>query len=401
MADEKEVTIANTHVPDKVYGYGLQVRQMLYELLNCGIDSVVSIEKFDDVGVESEVEKTAIQTKSALSDRNPVSDRAVDLWKTLYNWLLALKGRELPLDSTLFTLVINVDKRGNIVTWLNQARDAKEAEAAYEKIRGEFIGEDGKYIKQSDSINNYIVTFLAEENKKYALCIIEKFKLVVIGEGHTNKLYDEFKAKTYLPSDIQQLVFDKMLGWIDKTTALQIESGQVMQIAKKSFNNELILTQTLVNQNKALVELAPSPTNAEIELQQNEYKIYIRQLQIIDLDYDAQLTAINDYLKAFTNRTMWAVKGDINEELLQSYYKDLEERWKIKKNIIEMDKDEWEEAKRGRYLYYKCQDEDVNMGVIVTPRSFKNGCYHELADQQQIGWHPNYEQKLKEEKKDV
>ena len=192
-----------------------------------------------------------------------------------------------------------------------------------------------------------------------------------------------------------------MLGWIDKTTALQIESGQVMQIAKKSFNNELILTQTLVNQNKSLVELAPSPTKAEIELQQNEYKTYIRQLQIIDLDYDAQLTAINDYLKAFANRTMWAVKGDINEEILQNYYMDLEGRWKTKKNIIEMDKDEWEEAKRGRYLYYKCQDEDVNMGVIVTPRSFKNGCYHELADQQQIGWHPNYKEKLKEDEKDV
>ena len=40
MADEKEVTIANTHVPDKLYGYGLQVRQMLYELLNCEIDAV-------------------------------------------------------------------------------------------------------------------------------------------------------------------------------------------------------------------------------------------------------------------------------------------------------------------------------------------------------------------------
>lgn len=41
------------------------------------------------------------------------------------------------------------------------------------------------------------------------------------------------------------------------------------------------------------------------------------------------------------------------------------------------------------------------MGLIVTPRSFKNGCYHELADQQQIGWHPNYKQKLKEDEEDV
>ena len=209
--DEKAVTITNTHVPDKLYGYGLQVRQMLYELLNCGIDCVVSVENGN--------EKIAIQTKSALSDRNPVSDRAVDLWKTLYNWLSALKEGELPLDSTIFTLVINVNKSGNIVTWLNQVCDEKGSEEVYQKIRDVFTGEDGKYIEQSDSINHYIVSFLAEENKKYALYIIEKFKLVVIGEGHTDKLYDEFRAKTYLPSDIQLLVFDKMLGWIDKTTS--------------------------------------------------------------------------------------------------------------------------------------------------------------------------------------
>ena len=230
VSDETRISIANTHVPDKLYGYGLQVRQMLFELLNCEINSVVSVEKFDDIGIENGKEKTAIQTKSALSNRNPVSDRAIDLWKTLYNWLLALKENELPIGFTLFTLVINVNKSGNIVTWLNQARNEKEAEVEYKKIRGEFIGKSGEYIKQNDSINNYIMTFLAEKNKKYALDIIEKFKLVVIGEGHTDKIYDEFRAKTYLASDIQQLVFDKMLGWIDKTTALQIESGQVMQI---------------------------------------------------------------------------------------------------------------------------------------------------------------------------
>lgn len=401
VADEKDVTITNTHVPDKVYGYGLQVRQMLYELLNCAMDSVVSIEKFDDVGVENGDEKKAIQTKSALSDRNPVSDRAVDLWKTLYNWLIALKEGELPLNSTLFILLINIKKSGNIVTWLNQVRDEKEAEEVYQKIRGVFTGEDGKYIEQSDSINEYIVTFLTEENKKYVLRIIEKFKLVVMDEGHTNRIYEEFRSKTYLPSDIQQLVFDKMLGWIDKTTALQIENGQIMQIAKEGFNKELILTQTLINQNKCLIELAPNPTNVEIELQKNEYKTYIRQLQIIDLEYDDQLAAINDYLKASVNRTRWAVNGDINEEIIQHYYEELEAHWKTKKNIIEIDKDEWEEAKRGRYLYYMCQDEDINMGVIMTSRSFKNGCYHELADQQQIGWHPNYKQKLKEDENDV
>lgn len=63
MDDEKAVTITNTHVPDKLYGYGLQVRQMLYELLNCGIDCVVSVEKFDDVGVEMVMRKLQYKQK--------------------------------------------------------------------------------------------------------------------------------------------------------------------------------------------------------------------------------------------------------------------------------------------------------------------------------------------------
>lgn len=396
MADEKKTNIANTHVPDKLYGYGLQVRQMLYELLNCSINSIVSIEKFDDVGVENGDKKTAIQTKSALSDRNPVSDKAVDLWKTLYNWLIALIAGELSIGNTLFVLVINVNKSGDIVEWMNLATNKKDSKQVYEKIRIKFSDMDGNYIQQSDSINKYIKAFLNKDNEKYALYIIEKFKLVVLGEGHTKAIYDEFIAKTYLPSDIQELVFDKMLGWIDKKTALQKENGCIMQISKQEFNKELTLTHKMVNQNKCLIELAPNPTITEVELQQNEYKTYIRQLQIIDVDYDEQLSAINDYLKASANRTIWAVNGDINEEVLKNYYETLIKRWKVKKNIIEMEKEEWKEAKRGKYLYYKCQEEDVNMGIMVMSQGFKNGCYHELADQQQIGWHPDYKEKLKE-----
>ncbi len=399
LEDKKDIEISNTHVPDKLYGYGLQVRQMLYELLNCELESTVSVEKFDDVGIENPNGKEAIQTKSALSARNPVSDKATDLWKTLYNWLIALKVGELSMDNTLFTLVINVDKSGGIVSSINMARNSEESLTAYENIKNAFLDNEENYIQQSDSINQYVETFISDENKRYALCIIEKFKLVVMDEGHTNKIYQEFKAKTYLPADIQELVFDKILGWIDKKTALQIENSQPMQISKEEFQNEMILTQKWVNQNKCLVELAPNPTNTEIELQQREYKTYIRQLQLIELDYDDQLEAINDYLKAAANRTVWAVKGDVNEEIITQYFEDLKSRWKTKRNIVELDKDTWEEPKRGKYLYNMCVDEDVNMGILVTPRFFKNGCYHELADMEEIGWHPIYKKKLKEDEK--
>ena len=46
----------NTHVPDKLEGYMLQVRHALYELI-CLDERVVSVEAYDDVAVEKTLTK--------------------------------------------------------------------------------------------------------------------------------------------------------------------------------------------------------------------------------------------------------------------------------------------------------------------------------------------------------
>lgn len=79
---DQENTLARTHVPDKVYAYSLQVRHSLYELLRCSTDDVVSIEVLEDVAVEKKDGSVkATQVKSVLSENNPISNRAKDLWK--------------------------------------------------------------------------------------------------------------------------------------------------------------------------------------------------------------------------------------------------------------------------------------------------------------------------------
>ena len=49
---KNRLSLSNTHVPDKVYAYMIQSHHMLYELLNCEKGDSVSVEVFDDVGVE-------------------------------------------------------------------------------------------------------------------------------------------------------------------------------------------------------------------------------------------------------------------------------------------------------------------------------------------------------------
>ena len=59
--------------------------------------------------------RDAIQLKSALSNRNPVSNKAIDLWKTMYNWMLSAETGELDPENTKYILFINVNKKGTIV----------------------------------------------------------------------------------------------------------------------------------------------------------------------------------------------------------------------------------------------------------------------------------------------
>ena len=60
-----------TLVPDKLQGYLLQVRHMLYELISVD-DRIVSIEKLDDVAVEADGKVIAEQVKSVTSANNPI-----------------------------------------------------------------------------------------------------------------------------------------------------------------------------------------------------------------------------------------------------------------------------------------------------------------------------------------
>lgn len=57
-------------------------------------NNIISLEVFDDIGEENGDNKTAVQLKSA-QKHNPISNRSVDLWKTLSNWIDSINNKEL------------------------------------------------------------------------------------------------------------------------------------------------------------------------------------------------------------------------------------------------------------------------------------------------------------------
>lgn len=393
----KSVKLSSTHVPDKVYAYSLQVRHMMYELLDCKEGDCVSVEVFDDIGVEkSDGTKDAIQAKSALSNRNPVSARATDLWKTLYNWLISVQEKEIDINCTNFKLLITVDKHGNIVDAFNDAITYEQSSLAWEEARLEFYDKEEKEKKFGDEYASYVRTFFAKENKSDACKIIQNFKLKTLSKKHTEILYEKFEEKTIISKESLDIMFVYMLGWIDKRTAELVEDRKPIIIYNKDFRNELTAKYREVNQKFSLVEIAPKPSEQMINNELEALRVYVEQLDIVNCDYTDKIEAVSDYLRASANRTAWAEKGDISKDSISLFSEELVRVWRNKKKIIAITQKNTEANERGQLLYYQCKDNQIDMGSFVAPSFFTSGCFHALADDESIGWHPEYKKILKE-----
>src|SRR5215470_13727657 len=86
----RKTRVRSAQVPAQYLGYSLQPIRMLQILLGAPPGSFVTLEVFEDVGVQINGQRIASQVKSGLV-KNPLSDRSCELWKTLANWCDAIE----------------------------------------------------------------------------------------------------------------------------------------------------------------------------------------------------------------------------------------------------------------------------------------------------------------------
>jgi hypothetical protein len=76
----------------------------------------VSVEVLGDVGVLAPDGQVLVEEDKSSIESNPVSDRAVGLWKTFSNWVDAARGGHLVPCSTQFEIFVPKVCTGSIVT---------------------------------------------------------------------------------------------------------------------------------------------------------------------------------------------------------------------------------------------------------------------------------------------
>jgi len=400
MGEEKTYT-NQTHVPDKVYSFSLQIRHMLNELIKAQPDDIISLEALDDVAIQNNEKNELIQIKSSISKNNPTSDRAVDFWKTFYNWFKYVKDDGIELEKTKFRLVIhtNNDKElGQICKNFHDANNISEAnqvlEIAIRKIKG-----NEKSIPES--YEKYIDTLFNEENRAIVIGIILNFKanMEIDNEYEANSL-ENLRHKILTDTYVDK-IYIYMLGWVNEEVNKETKLGKPAFIEYANFEKELKSQLTMYRQDNVLQTISVEVEDSKAEEEIKKEDIYIKQLNLINVKYEEKISAVKAFLRTSIDKTEWADRGLITSISFNEYENSLIERWNNSKNLIELENlvDNYENS--GKKLYYTCLNSNLTkLQGKDLPSHFVKGEYNQLANKLVVGWHFKYKELLSNEKKE-
>ncbi len=383
-----------TEAPGQALGYSLQYTRLTHLLLQAPEGSVCSLELLDDVAQEDGAGAVKlVQSKSALI-ANPAADRAKSLWKTFSNWVELAATPGFQVDKAIFELYVSRPVEGTIVESFARATTQESARVAIAQARNLLWGSAPKFdlkARVAAEISSYIEkVFTADQS--FLERLICNFQLT-LGSGSPQADLEAFiRNHPVSPSKVNDIT-NHLCGLVKRHIDLLLEAGKPAVIARNDFHVwytsyvQKIDRQTVLSSRA----LAPSEEMARGYLPDN----FIQQLDIIGLSFEDMLGAASDYFMASFDRTDWAARGEVDETSFDDLDGVLKRSWKNKQRTCELNHGDKSEQHQGQALYFDCMQFTAPVQAMSPPDHFIPGCFHMLADDLVVGWHPDYKAQLK------
>lgn len=397
-----------TLVPDKLQGYLLQVRHMLYELISVD-DRIVSIEKLDDVAVEADGKVIAEQVKSVTSANNPIAERSSVFWKTLYNWCTYIETGALPSGAIMrFVVVSNgIVTPGSIQASFMNACSDSDAQKALADAKKSILGtaQDNfatdMYAALPDSYREYI-RYLFDGNRTKIVCdMIKSTEIEIHNNTYDEDLLNRFSNQVGLPAEYVDLLLTDMLGWVTQTVESFTKDNKPAYISAAEYRKALNTQIRAYNTNAVLRAVSQVPSKDEQSGEIERLDTYIRQLQLVEMDDATLYEAASDFLRAKIDKIEWAQRGIVHAQSFEDYHDALYRIWTNQKQLMGLQY-RTDAIACGKAVYFKCRNDSAQQKLqgVETPPFFGSGSLHDLAntpaDSPRIGWHPQYITLLKE-----
>jgi hypothetical protein len=365
---------------------------MLAHLLKATKGQIVSLELLGDVATASPSGETTVEeTKSRTTRGNPIANRSVELWKTLRNWLVAVRSGELDSQNTRFTIHTSRRFTGSIAESFHAAQTEAEAAAALGAAAKEF-GEGGSGRRVPEALKPHLQEVLSDAARDHMHAIIRAFSI----ESGTPLSKDELLSllsNKAVGAEALKPVLLQLLGWVKDRTDESIAQGRSPVISHEAFSLELLAVVRKFDRHQILVSFAPRPTESAIS-GHLDTRVYVEQLELIETPLDEKLAAISDFLRAEADRITWAAEGLVHESTYDELESDLINAWSAYRTRVEIGASAKTEIERGRLLYADCRLHNVLLQGMAPPPHLARGCFHALSDARKLGWHPDFAARL-------
>ena len=386
------------HVPEQFRGFSLQPTRMALLLLKAPEGSFVSLEKLDDVAVETADGNTlAVQTKDTQST-NPVSDKSPQMWKTFANWSRDVREKQLDATRTTFELYVSRKVSGKLVNLFHAVATKSSAKDAFEEARKKLWGESPRFPKRPQVAN----TLREHLDEVFGIgqaafrAILPRFQLTCAIKNPELDLRTEVASYPTIREDlIDDMVVD-IHGWLKKLIDDQLRERKAPVIARDEFFRLVRASYSKLGPSGALPDLArKNPTPSDIaELMGLRF---VKQMEIIKRDEASQHHAMTCFFKARAARTAWADRGHalVDPESVSEFEEGLKQVWRNHRTKVFSDPLRTDEELRGQLLLGECESHNCAVEGKTVPTYFVPGCFHELADRLAVGWHPRFETLLR------
>jgi hypothetical protein len=381
---------------DATLGYLYQVRcALLWTLRRLKVepDFLVGLETLDDVAFETAGGDPTelLQTKHHRRGTGALTNASSDLWKTLRIWFAGVASNTIPPTARMCIVTTGAAPDGSAASRLRATgRDVIAARQALDATAA-----SSGSTTNTEAYQAYLAVSLGERT-----AILERV-IVLDASPTVGDLDDELRREVYWAAGKEHhaAFLERLEGWWFRSVLRQLGGAPTNRIgsaeveAQMSDLREQFKLEALPIDDDLLEFTLDDTTRAT-----HETSTFVRQLELVQAGKRRIAAAIRDYYRAFEQRSRWLRDDLVVGMDLHKYERRLLEEWEL---VFEAMRDELgdaaaEDAKvtAAQSVLKWAERTPFPIRPQVTEPFVSRGSFHMLSDEAQIGWHPEFRNRL-------
>ncbi|MGA3844083.1 ABC-three component system protein [Ralstonia nicotianae] len=388
-------TVSTYSASGSMIGYLYQVRvALLWAIRQSRVGEFsVSVETLDDVSFEASGDPIAVlQTKHSLHAAAALTDLCPELWKTLRVWMVGIASGEVPLGTARFLISTATVSLGTACAALGVEGPERNVQEAAKRLK------HAATTSTNAELQDAFEAFLALSDVAREQLLDRAY--VVPAQSDADAIYAQLQSELYYVSLHQQELSVQMLEgwWFARVIHELVHPG--FGISRAEINARISDIQESLKRDAL-------PIDGEIDalmvalnqLPEFANRPFYKQIELVSGSQLRIRNAITSYLQAFRQRSAWTRDELLFEADLQQYDRRLLGEWELQRAQVcdELGPEVTEAAmaSAGRAILKWAEDAMVPIRSGVNVPWVCRGSLHMLAEDRRLGWHPDFEARLK------